>query len=233
MTGRQRSKLAMFLAVDSLCSQYRHLWRQLPALRDAFERFQTALTTLAKFAKTQRRHTGGAAQEKVRIRLELCTLTFEVASAMRAKALITGDPKSATKLAFSLTQLRVGKDALCLERCRQILATAQNKVTELEPFGVTEQKLSTLAAALDKFSMKTVETRSIRTANKDITTQLPPLFKAVEDVLYNQLDNLIPQFRTAAPRFFTQYQEARVMRQTVELAQVVAESEPEEPPLLD
>src|SRR4029079_17764776 len=112
---------------------------------------------------------------------------------------------------FSLTQLRIGKDALCLERCRQILATAQNQVSQLEPFGVTEQKLSALATALDKFSATAKETRSIRTANKGVTNQLPALFKAVEDILYNQLDNLIPQFRPVAPRFFAEYQEARIM----------------------
>lgn len=233
MTGRQRSKLAMFVAVESLCAQHRHIWRQLPAFRDAFEQFQTELATLTKLTQTQRRHTGGAAQEKVRIRLDVCDQAFEIVSAIRASALAAGDTKAASKLTFSLTQLRIGKDALCQERCRQILVTAHNQIAGLELFGVTEQKLSTLSTALDKFAATAEETRTIRAANKGITNQLPPLFKNVENIVYNQLDNLIPQFRTSAPRFFTQYQEARIMRRPVDVPQVVAEPVPEEAPLLD
>src|SRR4051794_846694 len=121
MTGRQRSKLTMLSAVESLCSQYRHVWGQLPAFRSAFEEYQADLIALTNVAKTQSRDTGGAAQDKVRKRLELCELAFEVAAAIRAHALASGDTKAARKLAFSLTQLRIGKDALCLERCRQVL----------------------------------------------------------------------------------------------------------------
>src|SRR5436309_2554253 len=101
MTGRQRSKLVMLGAVESVCSQYRHVWGQLSAFRSAFERYQAELTALSKVVKTQRRDTGGAAQNKVRQRVELCELAFEVAAAVRASALGLGDTKAANKLAFS------------------------------------------------------------------------------------------------------------------------------------
>lgn len=233
MTGRQRSKLAMLNAVESLCSQYRHVWRQLTAFRNAFEKFQTKLNALTKLANDHRRHTGGVAQQKVRIRLELCALAFEVASAVRASAMAAGDNKAASKLEFSLTHLRIGKDAVCLERCRQILATADKQLAELESFGVTRQKLTDLANRIQDFAATSEETRALRSANKGVTGQLPALFKAAEQIVYNQLDNLIPQFRTDAPRFYAQYHEARVMRRAVDMPAFVQDPEPEEPPLLD
>lgn len=233
MTGRQRAKLAMFVGVDSLCSQYRHVWGQLPAFRFAFERFQIELAALTKLAQAQRRHTDGAAQRKAQSRLELCELAFEVGAAIRASALAVGDKKAASKLVFSLTQLRIGKDALCIERCRQIRTSAKSHQSQLESFGVSEQKINDLSIALERFAAKVVETHSLRAANKKITGQLPTLFKTVEEIVYDQLDNLIPQFRTTASRFYNQYQEIRVMTAVQGSQSTASEPEPEEPPLLD
>src|SRR4051812_18315755 len=150
MTGRQKSKLSMFEAVESVCGQYRHVWGQLPAFRGAYERFQKELQALSKLTDNQKRHTGGVAQRKVKARTDLCSLAFEIASAVRASALAAGDLKVAGKLAYSLTQLRIGKDQLCVDRCRQILATAQSQKA-LADYGVTEQRLGELSQALETF----------------------------------------------------------------------------------
>jgi hypothetical protein len=233
MTARQRAKLSMFQDIASVCAQYRHVWNALPALKEAVERFDRELNSLREVAGTQRRDTGGAAQEKVEAREQLCSIAFEIAAATRASALSSGDTKAASKIAFSLTQLRIGKDELCLERCRQILATAEKLQRQLEPFGVTTHRIAELSQRLDSFTSATEKTRQLRTANKKITTRLPSAFKTVETILYTQLDNLIPQFRTAAPRFFAQYQESRVMRALSNTSQTVAEPDAEEPPLLD
>ncbi|MGZ4971221.1 MAG: hypothetical protein ACXWDN_00545 [Limisphaerales bacterium] len=223
----------MFVAVEGLCFQFRHVWGQLPAFRSAFERYQTELAMLSKTANVQRRDTGGAAQEKVSTRLRLCELAFEIAAAIRASALAAGDAKAANKLAFSLTELRIGKDAVCLERCRQVLATARNQQGELDPFGVDQRKIDELTAALERFTATVTETHTLRAANKKITSQLPALFKNVEEIVYNQLDNLMPQFRTSVARFYNQYQEARVMARVAGPSQAPIETETEEPPMLD
>jgi hypothetical protein len=233
MTGRQRSKLAMFGAVESLCSQYRHVWGQLPAFRSAFEQYQSDLTALTDLAKIQRRDTGGVSQAKNRKRLDLCELAFEIAAAIRANALAAGDHKAANKLAFSLTELRIGKDTLCIERCRQVLVSARNQQTNLEGFGVTERKLQDLKTFLDDFAATLAETRTVRAANKKVTGQLPALFKKAEATLYNQLDNLMPQFRSAAARFYYQYQEVRILKALNGRAVSTFEPEPEETPMLD
>ena len=223
----------MLQAVDDACSQYRHVWNHLPAFREAFGCFQKQLQSLTALAGTQRRHTGGAAQEKVSARERLCVIAFEVASAIRAAALASDDSKVAGKLAFSLTQLRIGKDELCLERCRQILTTAQNQQAELQPFGVTPERIGDLTHALEAFASATEHTRTVRTANKSATGQLPAAFGAVEQILYNQLDNLMPQFQASAPRFYHQYQGNRVMKAPAEKTFTLAVTETEEPTLLD
>jgi hypothetical protein len=233
MTSRQRAKLAMFNSVASVCSQFRHVWNQLPAFRSAFDQLQSVLGGASNLAGAQRRHTGGAAQEKIRAREELCDCAFEIAAAIRASALASGDAKAAAKLAFSVTQLRTGKDALCLERCRQILTSAQDFEKHLEGFGVTPDRLATLSRALDIFATAAENTRTLRSGNKTVTVQLPAAFKAVEDIVYNQLDNLIPQFRSAAPRFYNQYQESRIMKPAAEQRTTVFESAAEEEQMLD
>jgi hypothetical protein len=233
MTGRQKSKLDMFQSIESVCSQYRHVWNQLPAFREAFGCFQKQLQSLTVLAHTQRRHTGGAAQDKVNARERLCVLAFEVSAAIRAATSASGGTKAATKLDFSLTQLRIGKDQLCLERCRQILVAAQNGPRDLETFGVTPQRLRDLSEALEAFTSAAEHTRTLRTANKSVTGQLPAGFRAVEQILYNQLDNLMPQFQSSAPRFYNQYQENRVMRAPAEKSFTSFVTETEEPTLLD
>lgn len=233
MTGRQKSKLAMFQAIESVCSQHRHVWNQLPAFREAFGCYQQQLLALTNAATAQRRHTGGAAQEKVSARQRLCVTAFEVAAAIRAAALASNDGQLAGKFAFSLTQLRIGKDQLCLERCRQVLTTAEERQAELQSFGVTSERIHELTNALDTFVTATEHTRTIRSANKSTTGQLPAAFRAVERILYDQLDNLMPQFLAAAPRFYNQYQENRVMKAPQEKTFTSSVTETEEPALLD
>jgi hypothetical protein len=233
VTGRQKSKLAMLQAIEGVCSQYRHVWNHLSAFREAFGCFQKQLERITALANTQRRHTGGAAQEKVRVRERACVTAFEVAAALRAAASTATLPESAGKLAFSLTQLRTGKDALCLDRCRQILAAAQAGQVELQPFGVTLQRLQELSEAIEAFASAAQNTRSLRTANKSVTSELPAAFLAVESVLYNQLDNLLPQFQSSAPRFYKQYQENRIMKAPSAKIASIPVTETEEPTLLD
>jgi hypothetical protein len=234
MTGRQKSKLAMLEAVEGICLQYRHVWNQLPAFHAAFTCFQKQLESITSLANTQCRHTGGAAQEKVRARERACLVGFEIAAAIRAAASSSASAKSASKVTFSLTQLRIGKDELCLKRCGQILAVAGAHQAELEAFGVTSQRLRDLADAIEAFELAAKNTRNLRNANKSVTSQLPTALLAVENILYNQLDNLMPQFQTSAPRFYNQYQESRVMKALPAKAfSSPAVSETEEPTLLD
>lgn len=223
----------MLQAVEDVCLQYRHVWNQLPAFREAFGCYQKQLQSLTALATSQRRHTGGAAQDKVRAREELCVVAYEIAAAVRASALVAGDGKAAGKLGFSLTQLRIGKDQLCLERCRQILEVVQNAQTTLEGYGVTQRRIAELASLLDAFNSAAEQTRKLRSANKSLTSQLPNAFNAIDQTLYNLLDNLVPQFRTTAPRFYNQYQENRVMRPAVEQSSNIPVTETEEPQLLD
>jgi hypothetical protein len=233
MTGRQMSKLAMLQAVEDVCRQYRHVWNQLPAYREAFACFQMQLQSLVALTSTHRRHTGGAAQEKVQARERVCTVAFEVAAAIRAAALASSDAKTAAKLNFSLTQLRIGKDQLCLERCQQILDMAQSQQQEYEPFGVTTHRIRELTDTVAAFATATKRTLAVRSENRSVTGQLPKAFRAVENILYNQLDNLMPQFQGSAPRFYHQYQENRVMKAPGANTLLFPITETEEPTLLD
>jgi hypothetical protein len=223
----------MFHDVESVCGQYRHVWGQLPAFRSAFEHLKSKLMELDDLISNHRRHTGGAAQDKVTARHELCALSFEIAAAIRASASAAGDAKAAAKVFFSVTQLRTGKDELCLERCRQILATARNQQLHLEAFGVTETRIADLSQALKRFSEAIERTRNLRNANKSVTGHLPDAFAKVEQVIYEQLDNLMPQFRTTAPRFYNQYRDNRVMKSARKQIATVSDWQTEEPPMLD
>src|SRR6185295_12477343 len=109
-------------------------------------------------------------------------LAFEVSSATRAQS-----KASTANISFSLTQLRIGKDDLCLKRCRAIHAAAKLAGSELERYGISAAKLQSLSELINQFADTAKQTREIRSANKTITARVPAALGATDNILCHQL----------------------------------------------
>ena len=212
MTSRQKKKLSAYSRLVKLLHGSGRAWRSLRAFDAAVQEFSTRVETLQRLAKNQRRHTGGAAEEKRAARGSLCFLAHEISAAICAWALPTGKNELVGRLRFTLTQLRTGRDALCLERCQAIAKTVQANLAELSHYGVTTEKLAGLRERIAVFEKILHQPRKIRGENKKVTAQLAEEFAAADEILYTHLDNLIPQFRHSHPAFHADYKAGRRKR---------------------
>ena len=197
----------------------------MPVFAESVAIFSEHVSKLRELASKQSRHTGGVADEKRQLREQMCLAAHELGAAVRACVLGTPRAELANFVDFSLTDLRIGKDLQCVERCRRIFAAASEPLPGLESFGVTPKKRAALEQLLLRFEAILHRPRQIRNANKEITAQLPLEFDMADDVLYNRLDNLLPQFRASDMRFYKAFIESRGMSQPVRGSTQVRPSE--------
>lgn len=211
MTATQENKLSMFLAVKSVCDRSQSVWQGLPAFSAAFAEFSAHVGTIQTLSTGQGRRKTGVAEDKQRLRKELCEAAFEVAAATLAYAKATKNAALATKVDYSLSDLMIGRDTGSATRCEEVHAAASAALGKLADYGVTAAKLTSLQDKITAYRDILTKPREAKTSGKTTTTSLAAEFQAATDLLNDRLDNLIPQFRAANGAFVSDYQNARLI----------------------
>ncbi len=238
MTTPQRNLLNSYLTVKNVCERNVETLQSLPALADAYTAFVTRLQTITSLGQTQAEITTGVARDKQRLRQTMCDAALEVAGAIRSWAKSQKNEELADRAKYHRTTLLAGRATASADRCQTIHDLAAGYVGQLGDHGVTAETLSALQAQIDTFKAIIPKTRTLRAQLKTITAQLAVEFRAANELLRENLDRLILQFRRGHPALVADYRHARKIvahaathhrDQTVALPETVSS----EPPLAE
>lgn len=211
MTATQENKLSMFLAVKSVCDRSQSVWQGLPAFATAFAEFSAPVETIQTLSTGHGRRKPGVAEDKKRLRKELCEAAFEVAAATLAYAKATKNAALAAKVDYSLSDLMIGRDTDSATRCEEVHAAASASLDKLADYGVTAAKLASLQDKITAYRDILTKPREAKISGKTTTTSLAAEFQAATDLLKDRLDNLIPQFRNLHITFMQDFHNSRLI----------------------
>jgi hypothetical protein len=135
----------------------------------------------------------------------------EVAGAVHACAVATGNVELAAKVDFGRAELTRGADKTVINRAEELHGIASAVVQSLKDYGVNQTKLDALETKIESFRKTHSAPRQRVTQSSAATSQLAKLLSEFNDLLGARLDRLMVQFKTSAPDFFNEYQSARVI----------------------
>jgi len=181
------------------------------AFTDLYTQWTERVANIKSLGQIRASRNTGVAEDKRRLRVEMCEAALEVASATRACAVASKNRELAARVDFSRSDLLSGRDVDSAEHCANIHAAATANLTAVKPYGVTAAKLTALKEKIDAYTASLASPRVSIVSGKSATRKLVAEFKAADELLNEGLDNLVPQFKDEEPAFVADYFSARTI----------------------
>ncbi len=233
MNDRQENKFEMFLVVRNVLTGHTTAWQGLPAFVTAEAEFRDLVTQLETYTQQQDEAIAGNVQAKAEARQALADTAFQVAAATRAYGLVNGDPQLAARVDFSRTSFLYGRDSDALLHARTVRDAADENLANLADYGVTAELYGQLEDHIDAYAAVLEAPRGGIVERAVATRQIADTIAAIDAVLKERLDNLVPILAPANPAFAEAYRSARVIIDrsgpSEELEEATDEPAPEEP----
>ena len=201
----------MYLAVRAVCDRNTNTWQPLQAFGDAYTEFGKRVQNIENIAQSQATDFTGISADKQLLRETMADATVETAKAVYAYAKRAKNNDLAAKTDVSRSSILGGRDTIAADTARSVHAAANANVASLAPYGITAGKLTALKAAIDAYAGSIAKPRDARAAGATATTQLANEFDAADALLTDQMDTLVPQFKSNNVTFVTDYQNARII----------------------
>jgi len=141
----------------------------------------------------------------------MAAAAVETAGAVSACARKVKNNDLAAKVNVSASDMIGGRDTIAADTARNVHTAATANLASLASYGVTAAKLTALKAKIDAYAASIAKPRDAGGSTKTATEQMDAEFDAADAVLKDQMDSLVPQFKSANAAFVTDYQNARII----------------------
>ena len=209
MTDKQENKRSMFTSVKNLLYAHNGIWAGIPALEDAYEKFENILLKIDSQAQLQAGNIKGITKQKQKEEDEMIQFALEMATTVKAYASVIGDNDLKDKVSYSPSELRNSRDTVLKDICQNIHDIAQNVISELGDYGKTPEDLQQLQQEIDDYAEILSKPRDAVATRAAATSELANLFQQADEILINQIDNLMVSYKASEPRFYNMYDNAR------------------------
>lgn len=211
MRKELENRVSMIYAVKGVCDAYTATWTPLVPYTSAHTDLLTHLGTVEDKIEVQEKPLEGITKEKAKRKLLMVDGVLTIAQAVYAYATDQDDLELQGKTNYSRSSLIEGRDAVVGQRCQGVMTEATTLGAALVPYGVTAAELTAGQTLVDEYVAVVSAPRTAVTIRKGATEALAEEVKVCMDILNNRMDKLMPQFRAAAPAFYKEYFNARII----------------------
>ena len=181
----------MLKVVGSICDKQTALFATVPALNDAYTRYKAILTEIDTVGVQTAVVIKGITAEKNNAREHLVKLSLIVSKALMAYAHLANDVSLQQEVHYSPTMLMKMRDKSLIFVAKKIYDKGLAYETNLANYGVTNDILVQLLAALDDFALKAPEPREAIDIRKTNNLKITKLIAKATDILNNEIDHMI------------------------------------------
>ena len=229
MNSRQENKLSMYLGEKKILTDYNATWVAIPGFATVVSTFFSKITLIQTTENRQQRTTKGVSTDKKNKKLQLIDKLLVAAGGIMSFANDTDDNELFELVNFTKSELEHIGDTLLLDRATLVLATGNTHAADILPKGVTAVILGDLQTLITEYETLVVGPRDLIVDKKTATEQLVVLFSDTDDLLKNNLDRLMMQFKATNDEFFRKYFNGREIidlgTQHTRLGGVITDSE--------
>jgi len=211
MNDVQENKLSMYLAVESVVNTNNPVWSGVPAFASAVGAFALKLEDTVRVVEHQETAITGVRSDKLNTQELMIGNALAVSGSVFAYASATNNQTLKEAVSYTESSLKYVRDTISAERCTVIHSQASAVVADLGDYGVTAGTLTELDDRITAFIELIAAPRVAITSRKGATSVLVELIKEMDLILKEQLDMLMPQFKTVAPDFYKHYFDSRLI----------------------
>lgn len=212
MTKGEENKLSMYKGVQEVLTNNSDIHSAIPVIGEALTSFSGIIGAIDQVNFDFQGSTKGATADKVAKEEVLINQATKLANVLFVFAVKTKNNALKEEFKFSKSYLEKLRDTDLLNKCTQIINTAQNYLTELANYGVSEATITDAQTAYDNFASAfnaQAEKMAERSSERE---KLTTLFNDADNVLYEELDPMMELFIDSNPDFYNAYQSARVIK---------------------
>lgn len=208
MTNEQENHLNMQLTVETYCGDGSTGGITIPAYGENLEILAITNGRIKEVGETQETGTTGTSASKKHLRTILNTAASDAARKLTSFAKLTNNLVLLGEVDYSESEFRQFTDNMVREQAQVICNKGNDYLTELAPYGITEETQLVLQNAINNFSEMMVAPRLGVTTRKQATNQLKVLFKQAADAL-EKIDSAVELVKLTDPVFYEGYKTAR------------------------
>jgi 5-hydroxyisourate hydrolase-like protein (transthyretin family) len=208
MTNLQENHLNMQRTVVTYCGDGTIGGITIPYYGENLEILAITNDRIEQTGEEQETGTTGIAANKKQLRTVLNTAASDTARKLTSFAKLTNNLVLLGEVDYSETDFRHFTDNLVREKAQVICNKANDYLSELAPYGITEETQLVLQTAINNFSEVMVAPRLGATTRKQATKQLKVLFKQAADAL-EKIDSAVELVKLTDPVFYEGYKTAR------------------------
>lgn len=209
MNDRMENKLSMYLAVKEVLEAHREVWRGMPALSRAIDRFYEQLLTLNILRAEQEASTKGAAMSKRDRKAALIRAALAVTSKVKAYAHETGNRELAETVRYSRSDLEDARDTTLMNICQMLYEKTAPHVKAMAEYQLTDAEMSGLQAATAAYEEVLQKPREAISKRKSSGQALTAAMKETDALLKGRIDELVKTFRETHAEAVQTYLNAR------------------------
>lgn len=227
MNTKQDAKLAMYRTVEKQCDENPAIVGSVPAFQNAVALFKSKIAEIIAAVRLSDVQLSGVAVDKTARKQNLAAKAADIAGIIFAFASATKNPILKQEVRFNLSKLLKTRDDLLAPRCQNIHDKGHENRAALGDYGIEAEHLAELQTLIDDYSAVTPKTRTAVSQRKVLNANLRQLFKDADEILKEQMDKLVVNFRSSHPDFVAQYESNRIIidpsRTTTELRGIVTQ----------
>ena len=208
MDTKSTNSLNMLQATKSCLATNKTLYKDIPAIVKASGALDVIVTNILA-AQRQQASKEGLADAKAAVRKELAEAAHEIAALTHACATELGLDAIAKRTDLSLSDVQAGTGSEFVDRCKGVLADANELSDESDDSGVTPAKIKNVKDLVAEFEELKPQPRAGAAIVRSATRRIAKLIADSSDLLQSRLDRLMVQFKKSQPDFFESYRAAR------------------------
>jgi hypothetical protein len=213
MTDRQNDKLNMHIEVRDFCRTNDSAWKPIPV----FGRYVNELAGHVDHANAivkqqQGVPVKGVTAQKGTAEDVLVQECLAVGGALYALGFDSGEPALMETGTVNRNALYQQHGHLTLAKARNIAEAAWARTAQLADYGVGEDELAALNAAIAAYEALILSPREAISERKQYTGSLAQTLAAADSVLTDKMDRIVARFKNSNPAFYNGYKNARAIK---------------------
>ena len=211
MTDNQENKLRMYFTVSAVCESNTELWQDNEVFVSDFQRFKSKIPRIEKCRDQLRIENIITDSIKSIDRVELEELAFYLSGKILSFAKDSGNKALQAEVRNNRDNIGNATDIELIEICNMLTNQASTNLAQLSTYSVNAESIGTLQQLTSSFFAHMDRAKMFHSKYRTTEELLRKLFKDVDDILRNKLDNDIEFYKNSDPEFYGQYKTARIV----------------------